>query len=75
MSDKSFQIEEVSEAAPVPKAPPLRAMEERSPDYLEGFLAKKAESTPEEAPGGELYEVGDRSAAPGVRPGNPGQHL
>jgi FeS assembly SUF system protein len=56
MSERSFSVEEVSEAAPVPKAPPLRAMEERSPDYLEGFLSKKAESTPEEAPGGDLYE-------------------
>jgi FeS assembly SUF system protein len=56
MSEKSFEVEEVTEAAPVPKAPPLRAMEERNPDYLEGFLSKKAEATPAEAPGGELYE-------------------
>ncbi len=50
--------EEVSEARPVPKAPPLRAMAEHNPDYLEGFLAEKpvpveavepAGDTPEEA--------------------------
>ena len=38
MTERAFSIEEVSEAAPVAKAPPLRAMMERSPDYLEGFL-------------------------------------
>ncbi len=59
---RSFEIEEVGEARPVPKAPPLRAMEEaaaetpRQPDFLEGFLAKPADATPAEAPGGELYE-------------------
>ena len=38
MSERAFGIEEVSEAAPVAKAPPLRAAVERNPDYLEGFL-------------------------------------
>ena len=56
MNERSFKVEEVSEAAPVAKAPPLRALEERNPDYLEGFLSKKAASTPAEAPGGDLYE-------------------
>ncbi|GGE18448.1 hypothetical protein GCM10011529_26100 [Polymorphobacter glacialis] len=56
MSERSFSVEEVSEAAPVDKAPPLRAMAERNPDYLEGFLAKAPEVTPADAPGGELYD-------------------
>jgi FeS assembly SUF system protein len=42
MNEQSkFEIEEVSEARPVPKAPPLRAMLDRQPDYLEGFLNEK----------------------------------
>ncbi len=56
MSERSFSVEEVSEAAPVAKAPPLRAHEERSPDYLEGFLAKTPDKVPAEAPGGSLYD-------------------
>ena len=56
MSERAYKVEEVEAAAPVPRAPPLRAMEERNPDYLEGFLAKPAETTPAEAPGGELYD-------------------
>ena len=53
MSDRAFQVEEVSEATPVAKAPPLRAMQERNPDYLEGFLAK----VPKPAdPGSDLVE-------------------
>jgi len=60
MSERSFSIEEVSEATPVAKAPPLRAQEdferERRPDYLEGFLAKTPETLPAEAPGGSLYD-------------------
>ncbi len=46
MSERSFEIEEVSEAAPVAKAPPLRAQLERSPDYLEGFLNPPAAPAP-----------------------------
>ncbi len=49
MTERAFQVEHVSEAAPVPRAP-------RSPDYLEGFLAKPPESVPAEAPGGGLYD-------------------
>ena len=56
MTERSFKVEEVSEATPVPKAPPIRAMQEHSPDYLEGFLAKAPETTPATAPGGELYD-------------------
>lgn len=60
MSERSFSVEEVSAATPVAKAPPLRAQEgfgqERSPDYLEGFLAKAPDVTPAEAPGGSLYD-------------------
>ncbi|WP_439546691.1 iron-sulfur cluster assembly protein [Sandarakinorhabdus sp.] len=51
MTERSFAVEEVTEAAPVPKAPPLRAVAEaqaqqqapRQPDYLEGFLNPKPE--------------------------------
>ena len=58
MSERAFQVEEVSEAAPVAKAPPLRASEggfgaERSPDYLEGFLAKLPDVA---QPGSDLVE-------------------
>ena len=56
MNERSFSVEEVSEAAPVAKLPPIRAQQERDPDYLEGFLAKKPEATPAEAPGGDLYD-------------------
>ncbi len=38
--ERRFEVEEVTEARPVPKAPPLRAVLERNPDYLEGFLAE-----------------------------------
>jgi FeS assembly SUF system protein len=51
MTERAYQVEEVTEATPVPKAPPLRASEggfppapaddasaERTPDFLEGFL-------------------------------------
>jgi FeS assembly SUF system protein len=43
MTERAFTVEEVTEATPVPKAPPLRAAEggyppERTPDFLEGFL-------------------------------------
>jgi FeS assembly SUF system protein len=56
MTEPNFSIEEVSEAAPVAKLPPIRAQQERDPDYLEGFLAKKPETTAPEAPGGSLYD-------------------
>ena len=61
MSDRSFSVEEVSEAAPVAKAPPLRAAEggfepQRSPDYLEGFLAKPVETVPADAAGSDLQQ-------------------
>ena len=50
MTERAFQVEEVSEATPVAKAPPLRAAVERSPDFLEGFLAP----APAEAPSDDL---------------------
>jgi FeS assembly SUF system protein len=53
MTERAFTIEEVSAAAPVAKAPPLRAELERNPDYLDGFLAKPA--APEPA-GGEVID-------------------
>jgi FeS assembly SUF system protein len=64
MNERSFEIEEVSEARPVPKAPPLRALAEaqaaeaaaRTPDYLEGFLNPKPEPVENEA-GGITDEV------------------
>lgn len=48
MIDKAFEVEEVSAAAPVAKAPPLRAMAEaaaapHTPDYLDGFLKQTPE--------------------------------
>lgn len=48
MSERSFEIEEVNEPKPVPKAPPIRAMQEaessaHTPDYLDGFLKQKLE--------------------------------
>ncbi len=57
MTERAYKVEEVSEAAPVPKAPPLRASEggfDRKPDYLEGFLTKAPEIEPLDAPGGDL---------------------
>ncbi|MEY2885117.1 MAG: hypothetical protein RL490_2841 [Pseudomonadota bacterium] len=56
MSERNFEVKEVSEAAPVAKAPPLRAQTERNPDYLEGFLAKQPEIVPADAPGGDLVD-------------------
>lgn len=44
MTERAFQVEEVTEATPVPKAPPLRAADGgfppqvRTPDFLDGFL-------------------------------------
>lgn len=57
MSETSkIEIEEVSEARPVPKAPPLRAMLEREPDYLEGFLAEKPAPAASDAAGDDLVD-------------------
>lgn len=63
MSERSFSVEEVSEATPVPKQPPLRAADggfgapaTHSPDYLDGFLAKAPEAVSTETPGGSLYD-------------------
>lgn len=50
MEERNFNVEEVSEARPVPKAPPLRAMQEHSPDYLDGFLNPKTPETANAAP-------------------------
>lgn len=57
MTERSFAVEEVTEAAPVPKAPPLRAVAEaqaRQPDYLEGFLNPKPEPAEAEAEAGDI---------------------
>jgi FeS assembly SUF system protein len=57
MTERSFAVEEVTEAASVPKAPPLRAVAEaaqRQPDYLDGFLNPQPE--PAEAPAGGIVE-------------------
>jgi FeS assembly SUF system protein len=56
MTEPNFSVEEVNEAAPVARQPPLRAQLERAPDYLEGFLSQKPETTPAEAPGCSLYD-------------------
>lgn len=64
MTERSFEVEEVADAKPVPKAPPLRALAEaeaaaqaapRQPDYLEGFLNHKPE--PAEPASGIVDEV------------------
>jgi len=61
MTERSFAVEEVTEATPVPKAPPLRAVAEaeaaaapRQPDYLDGFL--NAQPEPAETPSGGIVE-------------------
>ncbi len=51
-----FEVEEVSEARAVPKAPPLRAMLDREPDYLEGFLNAKPEAEAAESSGDVLVD-------------------
>ncbi len=65
MSERAFEVEEVNEAKPVAKAPPLRALAEaqaaeqsgaHTPDYLDGFLKQKPETPAPEAPGGDLYD-------------------
>ncbi|KAB7647747.1 DUF59 domain-containing protein [Polymorphobacter fuscus] len=60
MTERTFEVQEVSEAAPVAKAPPLRAQQERNPDYLEGFLNKAPEPL-HAGPGDDL--VGEIVAA------------
>ena len=60
MTERSFTIEEVDEAPPIAKAPPVGGSARdggRTPDYLDGFLTAKPERVPHEAPGGELYEA------------------
>ncbi len=52
MTERAFEVEEVNEPAPVPKAPPIRAMQEaeasgHAPDYLDGFLKQKPEPVAE----------------------------
>jgi FeS assembly SUF system protein len=56
MTEPNFSVEEISEAAPVPRQPPLRAQLERAPDYLEGFLSPKPEAVASPTTGGELYD-------------------
>jgi FeS assembly SUF system protein len=61
MTERAFEVEEVSEAKPVAKAPPLRALAEaqaaeRQPDYLEGFLNPAPEPA-DSASGGIVDEV------------------
>ncbi len=49
---RKFDIEIIDEAPPVPKAPAVG----RTPDYLEGFLRKPANTVADGEPGGDLYE-------------------
>lgn len=64
MTERAFEVEEVTEAKPVAKAPPLRALAEaeaaqgeaRQPDYLEGFLNPPSEPAESDA-GGIVDEV------------------
>jgi FeS assembly SUF system protein len=59
-TERAFEVEEVTEAKPVPKAPPLRALAEaeagHTPDYLEGFLNPQPEPAESDA-GGIVDEV------------------
>jgi len=55
MEERQIEVEEVSEARPVAKAPPLRAVLEHQPDYLDGFLNPKPE--PVAAPEGTDLEA------------------
>ena len=62
MSERSFEIEEVNEAKPVPKAPPLRAMAEaessgHTADYLDGFLKQQPEPVANDANADMVDEV------------------
>lgn len=61
--NRKFEVEEVAGVSPPPRARVEERVDEsagekleRKRDYLEGFLAAKPESTPADAPGGELYE-------------------
>lgn len=64
MTERAFEVEEVNEAKPVPKAPPLRALAEaqaaeaetRQPDYLEGFLNPAPEPAEAEAEAGGIVD-------------------
>ena len=53
MEERRIEVEEVSEARPVVKAPPLRAVLEHQPDYLDGFLS------PAPAQAAPAMEAGD----------------
>lgn len=55
MNERSFQIEEVDEAPPVAKAPPLGSAHQR--DYLEGFLNAPPNVVPAGEPGGDLHDA------------------
>ncbi len=60
MTERAFAVEEVSEALPVAKAPPVASMaaEARAPDYLDGFLAQSAAPpVASGTPGGDLVEA------------------
>ena len=52
----SFEIEEVEDVAPPPKARVAETFE-RKRDYLEGFLAAQPRGDAPGEPGGELYEA------------------
>jgi len=60
MTERSYTVEEVSEAPVIAKAPPVGAQpvggQPRTPDYLDGFLNAKPATTPAAEPGGDLYE-------------------
>jgi FeS assembly SUF system protein len=55
MSERSFSVEEVTEAPVVAKAPPVGSAGQR--DYLDGFLAQPPATVPADAPGGEVYDA------------------
>lgn len=55
MSERSFSIEEVDEAPPVAKAPPLGSAGQR--DFLDGFLSQPPATVSIDTPGGEVYEA------------------
>ncbi len=53
MSERGFEIEEVTAAPAVPKAPPVGG----GRDYLDGFLTQNPATVPADAPGGEVYDA------------------